>query len=93
MPDNPFWQRAGIEFAGSSNVEVWGNLIEDSAKGIVGIDQCNGSGAYGPWQLVNVWVHDNIIDNSNLSTAESDCGSTIDFVFQNNTLLGNSYIL
>ena len=93
MPDNPFWQRAGIEIAGSSNVEISDNLIEDSAKGIVGIDQCVGSGAYGVWQLVNVWAHDNIIDNSNLSTAESDCGSTIDFVFENNTLMGNSYIL
>jgi parallel beta-helix repeat protein len=92
VADNPYWQRGGIQIASSSNVEVYGNLIEDSAKGIVGIDQCRGSGAHGPWQLVNVVVHDNVIDDSNLSTAESDCGATIDFVFLNNTLLGNSYI-
>jgi parallel beta-helix repeat protein len=92
MPSNPYWQRGAIQIAGSSNVEVHGNLIEDSAKGIIGIDQCRGTGLYGPWALLNVSAHDNTIDNSNLSTAESDCGSTIDFVFENNTLLGNSYI-
>jgi hypothetical protein len=48
----------------SSNVRVYGNLVEVSNKfgnGIGVIHQDRGAGAYGPWNAVNNSVHDNTI--------------------------------
>lgn len=52
---------AGITVVNSSNVEVVGNLVEDNADGITGIQQSRGSGAHGPWLLTGLWVHHNRI--------------------------------
>jgi hypothetical protein len=48
----------------SSNVEVYGNLVEvatDFGNGISIVHQDRGEGAYGPWRAVNNAVHDNTI--------------------------------
>jgi len=52
---------AGILIAHSPNVEVYGNTVTDNWNGIVGIQQSRGSGTYGPFELRNLNVHDNII--------------------------------
>ena len=52
---------AGIQIANSSNVEVYGNLVEDNQNGIVGTQQNRGGGAYGDWKLRNFKVYDNTV--------------------------------
>ena len=55
---------AGILVAHSSDVEVYGNLVEGNYAGIAGIDQSRRNSsqeAHGPWTLKNLWVHDNEI--------------------------------
>jgi parallel beta-helix repeat protein len=58
----PWWTNgAGIEISGSSNVEVYGNTVEDNFQGITGLDDHRGNGRYGPYVLRNLYVHDNLI--------------------------------
>jgi hypothetical protein len=52
---------AGIVVSNAPNVEVYGNIVEDNAHGIRGIDANRGSGKYGPYTLKDLWVHDNTI--------------------------------
>jgi parallel beta-helix repeat protein len=52
---------AGILVGHSPNVEVYGNRVVDNYNGIVGIQQDRGSGAFGPYELRNLYVHDNVI--------------------------------
>jgi parallel beta-helix repeat protein len=60
----PFWTTgAGIEITTSSNVEVYGNLLEDNWQGITGLDDHRGTSptGRGPWRLFNVRVHHNTV--------------------------------
>ena len=60
--DFPYWTTgAGIEIVGSSNVEVYGNTLEDNWQGITGLDDHRGTGTRGPWTLLNLFVHDNVV--------------------------------
>ena len=53
---------AGILVNSSPNVEVYGNTVRYNNDGIAGIHANRGSSSqYGPYQLKNLWVHDNII--------------------------------
>ena len=52
---------AGILIAHSPDVEVYGNHVEGNFNGIAGIQQDRGIGAYGPRELRNLYVHDNVI--------------------------------
>lgn len=52
---------AGILVNSSPNVEVYGNTVRYNNDGIAGIHASRGSGNYGPYQLKNLWVHNNII--------------------------------
>jgi Right handed beta helix region len=85
---------AGIVIAGSSDVEVYGNLVEDNANGIIGIQQDRGVGALGPWLILNLWVHDNRVrmhvGHTGLVT---DTGDMAIFRSRNNRFDRNSYIL
>jgi hypothetical protein len=62
---NNSWDRqgwiggCGIIVAGSPNVEIYGNTIEDNYGGICANQQDRGSGAYGPYETRNLYVHDN----------------------------------
>jgi hypothetical protein len=55
---------AGILIAASPDVEVYGNFVEGNADGIGGMQQERGAGAYGLYEVRNLWVHDNVIANS-----------------------------
>lgn len=61
LASNTWLWGAGILVAGSSNVEVYGNLVEENGNGIAGVQQNRGTGAYGPWKLRNLWVHHNTV--------------------------------
>lgn len=52
---------AGILVAHSPDVEVYGNVVEDNQNGIMGIQQSRGSGAYGPHDLRNLSVYENVV--------------------------------
>ena len=55
---------AGILVAHSSDVEVYGNVVENNFVGIAGIDQSRSNPPderHGTWTLRNLWVHDNTI--------------------------------
>lgn len=54
----------GILVANSPNVEVYGNRLEGNRGGVVGIQDERGDGPRGPYQLRDLWVHDNEITHS-----------------------------
>jgi hypothetical protein len=63
LKDNWLWG-SQILIQNSSNVEVYGNLVEVSAEfgnGITVVHQDRGEGAHGPWHAVRNSVHDNSI--------------------------------
>lgn len=51
---------AGILIVGSTDVEVFDNVVTNNADGIAGIQQ-DRSGDDGLWKLENLYVHDNTI--------------------------------
>jgi hypothetical protein len=87
-------RHAGIVIAASPDVEVYGNLVEDNANGIIGIQQDRGAGALGPWLILNLWVYDNRVrmhvGHTGLVT---DTGDMAIFRSRNNHFDRNSYFL
>jgi hypothetical protein len=84
---------AGIEIAGSPNVEVYGNTLEGNRLGIFGVQQARGSGQYGPYHVRNLNVHNNTVRSSAVYEAGlgADDGSPIFSAEWNNRFTGNSY--
>jgi parallel beta-helix repeat protein len=55
---------AGILVSDSPNVEIYGNTVRFNNDGIAGKQVArtdSATAAYGPWELRNLWVHDNTI--------------------------------
>ena len=52
---------AGILVSTSSNVTVYGNVVEGNWNGIVGVHGDRGTGAHGVRELRNLHVHDNTV--------------------------------
>ena len=52
---------AGIFVSNSPNVEVYGNTVEGNLNGITAVNQNRGTGAYGAYELKNLYVHDNTV--------------------------------
>ncbi len=52
---------AGILVSNSQNVEIYGNTVKNNADGIAAKEANRGSGAYGVYDVKNLWVHDNTI--------------------------------
>ncbi|GJG86406.1 hypothetical protein tb265_15870 [Gemmatimonadetes bacterium T265] len=52
---------AGILVNSSSDVEIYGNLVEGNHNGITAIEANRGRGAYGPYVLRDLYVHDNTV--------------------------------
>jgi parallel beta-helix repeat protein len=85
---------AGILVAGSPNVEIYGNYLESNADGIGAVQQNRGSGAYGPHELWNLWVHDNVIASTDGWTGMvEDVGDAACFTSRNNHFERNQYRL
>lgn len=83
---------AGIGVHASTDVEVYENVVEGNAHGIVAIQQARGSGNLGPYEVRNLWVHDNtIVMQSGLTGVVQDIGSPIIFLQANNRFTGNTY--
>jgi len=83
---------AGIVVANAPNVEVYGNTVEDT--GIGAIHQNRGSGDRGPYELRNLWVHDNtVVLNTGGYGLVQDVGSSEVFTSWNNQFDFNHYTL
>lgn len=85
---------AGIVVAGSADTEVGDNLVEDNADGIIAIQQERGSGADGPYLVVNLWVHDNDVQmGSGWTGLLEDVGDWACFTERGNRFERNRYRL
>jgi parallel beta-helix repeat protein len=86
---------SGILVAGSPNVEIYGNIVEDNAGGIGAIQQNRGSGDYGPYKLRNLWVHGNTVRVQTFQSGVA-CDDGDEEVFSeagNNRFDNNAYFL
>lgn len=62
LANPPGWvSGAGILVNSSSDVEISGNTVEDNHNGITAIEAHRGVGAFGPYALRNLIVHDNSV--------------------------------
>jgi parallel beta-helix repeat protein len=87
---------AGIGVHASPDVEVYGNTLVENFRGIVGLQQNRGSGAYGPYILQNFYVHDNTVTQRNGGYAGAlmqDTGDNAVFTSRNNRWVHNTYYL
>lgn len=63
------WWGAGILVSSSPDISIYGNTVKDCMNGIGGIQADRGTGAYGPYLIQNLSVHDNTVYQVN-GTAE-----------------------
>jgi hypothetical protein len=85
---------AGILVAASSGVEIYENTVDDNANGIVAVQQRRGSGARGPYEVSNLWVHDNsVVMVRGVTGLAQDVGDTSYFTSRNNRFDRNRYVL
>jgi parallel beta-helix repeat protein len=85
---------AGILVAASPDVEVYGNEVTNNANGITAIQQNRGSGAYGPHEINNLYVHDNVITMTDGKTGlAQSVGDNTYFSGRNNRWVHNTYRL
>lgn len=66
-------REAGIMIGHSSDVEIYGNLVEGNHNGIGAIQQDRGT-----HYLKNLWVHDNVVRDSGLSGVMKGGGASFD---------------
>jgi parallel beta-helix repeat protein len=88
---------AGILVAASPNVEVVGNQVRNNANGITAIQQDRSTspgGAYGPHEISNLYVHDNVITMTDGKTGlAQSVGDNSYFSGRNNRWVHNTYRL
>jgi parallel beta-helix repeat protein len=95
----PGWiDGAGILVSGSTGVEVYGNTLVDNWQGITGLEAHRGSGIAGPWELRNLYVHDNTITQTGTPAPGSGRSGIIDTsgvaaFSANNRWVNNTYHL
>jgi parallel beta-helix repeat protein len=89
----------GIEIAASSDVEVYGNVIEGNNVGLSGVQQNRGTGNRGPWLVQNLYVHDNTFIRQTgaeyggaHAVLASDDGSDLTTATRNNRWRNNTYV-
>jgi parallel beta-helix repeat protein len=86
---------AGILVSNSPNVEVYGNTVDGNANGIAALESDRGSGKYGVYNVVNLYVHDNTITQPTGRPAGvvQNVGSDAVYNNQNNRYVHNTYDL
>jgi len=77
----------GIEVTAAANVEVYGNLLYDNYNGIMVMDD-DRNGAMGEFNSVNVYIHNNLIDQRNIP-GTSGYNGLMDF--EDNTPTGPAF--
>jgi parallel beta-helix repeat protein len=85
---------SGILVAASPNVEIYGNTVRNNFNGITGVQQDRGTGRYGPHEISNLYVHDNVITMPSGKTGlAQDVGDDSYFTSRNNHWANNTYYL
>lgn len=100
-PDPGWIDGACILVANSSDVEVYENICEGNWQGITGLQSPRGSSAtgLGPYNLTNLWVHDNQVDSRGLAQGSGasgivqNAGTLEPFTVWNNRYDRNTYRL
>ena len=91
------WYGAGIIVADSSDVEVFGNTVTNCMNGIVGTQPRREPSSKGtPYLLKNLYVHDNVITQSQGIAAGIVRAGGLDnavFVSRNNRFVNNQFHL
>ncbi|MBC7708119.1 carbohydrate-binding protein [Polaromonas sp.] len=82
---------SGILISSSSNTEVNNNHVEGNYNGITTLQQNRGTGKYGPRDVRNISMHDNIVIGSGTSGAAQDIGDASFFTARNITFQANKY--
>lgn len=92
---NAWAWNAGIQIAGSSDVEIYGNQVLDNSNGISLLQQ----NRYGEWApgVRNINVHDNIVRTKGITGFVQDTGENVfngsrNVKFSNNTYVGGTYL-
>jgi parallel beta-helix repeat protein len=101
-----FLWNAGIGIHASPDVEVYGNKVSGNYAGVVAIEQNRQKdpAAYGPHIVQNLYVHDNIITQTNLPRTANEIsvaagaatdipGNSAMFSSRNNRFSNNTYYL
>jgi hypothetical protein len=85
---------SGILVAASPNVEIYGNIVRNNFNGITAVQQNRGTGRYGPHEINNLFVHDNVITMPSGKTGlAQDVGDDSYFQTRNNRWSNNTYYL
>ena len=86
---------AGILVFASPNVEIFANVVSGNADGIAGKhDTRAGTPQHGPWELRNLYVHDNVITMTDGYTGVIDWSGGVQvFEAWNNRFRANTYVL
>jgi hypothetical protein len=92
----PF-EGAGILISNSPNVEVVGNVVEDNRNGIMAREDDRGTGRYGPHDVINLYVHQNTVQQTDsghaAGVANSNPNADPYAAAANNHWAGNTYIV
>ena len=84
----------GILIFSSPNVEVYGNVLTGNTNGIIGKhDERSGTLLHGPWELRDLYVHDNVIMSSGQTGVFDLSGTGLVYTSWNNRFQGNTYRL
>ena len=84
----------GITLNSSANVEIYGNKVNYNADGIGAYQQPRGSGTYGPHEIKNLYVHDNIVRMSSGHTGlTQSVNDNSYYTSRNNRFVNNTYYM
>jgi hypothetical protein len=94
LPDSEAVRGGGIAIRSSSNVEIYGNTLADNQAGMDINQNVTRDGRYGPYGVVNLYVHDNTVTmRTGLSGLTVGDGNSAFFTSKNNRFVHNTYNL
>jgi len=94
LGSDPVLVGGGITIESSQSVNVYENSLEDNGNGIILLATRRGSGAFGPYRLEDVSVHDNLTKQLSGRTGLIDHAHNAPyFTSLGNAFQGNDYIL
>jgi hypothetical protein len=84
----------GIAIRGSQNVEVYGNTLTNNRSGFDIVQSDPRTGKFGPFEVKNVYVHDNIVTiPKNLTGFAVNTNDPAFYTSKNNRFVHNTYHL
>jgi Right handed beta helix region len=81
---------AGILISNSRDAEVYGNTVTGNKMGITANELDRGTGLYGPYEVRNLYVHDNTIQTAGQTGIQAGGGGAV-YTSWNNRFRNNTY--